>query len=338
MTRPKVRGKWLLFAGITILIAIAVGAVVVWRREAKAVKPAVVAAPPPPAPEGNEISLTGRIRAQKVLVVGASIGGLLENFFVEVGQEVYEGQLLGRIRNGKFESDEEVANAEFEKAQTRLQSLEASQIAARLEASRATADAQRAKAELDRAERVYQRQSMLMREGATPRLQYEKADREYKSAKAEFENLEAVSNAAEDRATTMVKEIERSRQVLNDRAQAMENTKASVGAGEMVAPADGLVIALHGSPGEQVTIEGNRDMVQLAIELTSLEAVVEPPPPALARIKPGLPARIRIAELISEPLVGSVARIDGNQVVVQFLSPNTGIKPGLTAQVTIQLN
>ncbi len=337
MTRPKVLGKWFLFGGITILLAIAAGAVVVWRREAKPVKPVTSVQPAPQAYTGSEISLTGRVRAQRVITVGAPIAGLLENLFVEEGQEVYQGQLLGRIRNGKLESDKEASALELEKAETRLQNLEASQLAARLEASRATAEAQRAKADLDRAERTYQRQSALMKEGATPRLQYEKADRDYNSARTEFENVDAVAKAAEDRVLANGRELDRLRQVAADRAKSTENAKEAVGSGEMTAPADGIVIARRGSPGDQVTIEGDRDMVQIAVDTKSLEVVVEPAPPVLARIRPGLPATVRIAEQIGDQLMGAVAKIDGTQVVVQFLSPNAAIKPGVTAQVTIKL-
>ncbi len=339
MTRPTVRGKWLLFGGITVLVAVAAGAIVVWRQSAKPVKPAApVAVIPPVMFDGNEVSLQGRIRARKVVTVGAPIDGLIDNLFVEEGQEVYEGQLLGRIRNGKLESEQESANLELEKVQGRLQTLEASQLAARLEASRATAEAQRAKSDLDRAERGYQRQASLMKEGATPRLQFEKADRDYKNARTDFENLDAVGRAAEDRVAANAREIDRQRQVLSDRAKATEEAKDAVGEGEMTSPTDGLVIARKGSPGDQVTVGGNTDMVQIAVDTTSLEVVLEPPPPVLARIKPGQMAAVRIAERIGEALAGGVARVEGTQVVVQFLSPSTAIKPGLTAQVTIRLN
>jgi len=87
-----------------------------------------------------------------------------------------------------------------------------------------------------------------------------------------------------------------------------------------------------------VSVDTDREMVQIAVDLTSLEVIVEPPPPILARIKAGQPATIRMAEQIGESLPGGVARIDGTQVIVQFLSPNAAIKPGLTAQVTIKLN
>jgi len=333
-----VLGKWFLFGGIVILLSIAAGAVVVWRRDAKPVKPAPVVQAPAPVFAGTEISLTGRIRAQKIVMVGAPIDGILENLFVEEGQEVYEGQLLGRIRNGKLESDRELARLELEKTEGRLQTLEASQLAARLEASRATAEAQRAKAELDRAERTFQRQSALMKEGATPRLQFEKAEREFASAKTDFENLDAVAKAAEERVVTNGHEVDRLRQVLADRAKSTEQSKEAVGNGEMTSPADGLVLARRGSPGEQVTVDGNRDMVQIAVDTKSLEIVVEPTPPVMARIKVGLPAIVKVAEQIGEQLTGAVARIEGNQAVIQFLSPNVAIKPGLTAQVIIKLN
>jgi hypothetical protein len=80
-----------------------------------------------------------------------------------------------------------------------------------------------------------------------------------------------------------------------------------------------------------------KDLVVIATDLTNMMVIVEPPPPALARIKAGLPAAVRLPELSPDEFPGSVRELRGTQVVVDFTSPAPIVKPGLTAQVKIKL-
>jgi multidrug resistance efflux pump len=80
-----------------------------------------------------------------------------------------------------------------------------------------------------------------------------------------------------------------------------------------------------------------KDLFQIAVELSSLEVVVEPEPPVLERIRPGQEAVIQVAEIPGEGLPGKVREIKSGQVVVEFVSPSPAVQPGLTAQVRIKL-
>ena len=334
---PKIRGKWLLFAGVTILAAVAAGSIAVWRQQMKP-KPAAVQAPKPAADEWTapEVSLTGRIQAQKVIPVPVPIEGTIEAFHVEVDQDVFEGQLLARIHNTKLAANLEQTTAEMEQAQTRVQNTEASITAARLEASRAAADASRSSSEYDRAEKTWQRQQMLYREGATARLAYEKAERDYTALKEERENKSTLARQMDERVQGLNRDLDVYRRMLDQRSQSLEHAKADVAAAEVHSPVDGVVVARRGEPGEDVTPDIT-DLFQVATELSSLEIILNPTPAQLKRIRPGQPVSIHVAEMPGESLQGTVKAVSGGQAIVEFASPSTLIKPGLSAQVTIKL-
>ena len=161
------RGKWILFGGIVLFTAIGLGALSWWKREhAEKPKPAA----PAELPAGTELSFSGQIQALKTESIAAPISGILEEFPVRPGDEIAEGQVLGRIKNDPLEEAEKEAALEFEHAQDKITTLQSGILAARLEASRAEADATRARLDFEKAERVYQRQAMLVKEGATPHL------------------------------------------------------------------------------------------------------------------------------------------------------------------------
>lgn len=333
------RRRWLLAGGVSILIAggaVAYG--VVWRHQREetrarqqAVKQAAAAAQSP-----SEIVLPGKIQAKQTVAVAAPIEGTLDRYLVDVGDEVFEGEVLAHIKNEKLESAEANAQSDAERMHTKMVDLESALIAGRLEASRARADATRAKAEYDRTEKIYLRQKMLVGEGATPRLVFEKAERDYQIAKADYEGQEALAKKAEDRVATLTKDIELSKAVMAAKDQDLEDTKAQVASGDVRSPVNGVLVGRRGGPGDTVN-PGMRDLLQIAVDLSSLEVVVDPDPRSASRIRQGQAALVQVAES-PEAIQGTVREIKTGRVFIDFASPSPAIKPGLTAQVKFKLS
>lgn len=332
------RGKWLLLAASAVLVAAAAGAIAVWRQDRAEQRVAEQAKPvAPPRPTG-EINLTGRIRAQHVTYVEANVSGKVQEFLADVGQEVYEGQLLARISNQGLEANREFAQQAAANVQERINKIEATIISARLEASRARADASRARTEFDRQDKLYRRQKMLYGEGATPRLTYEKTEREFDNARTEFESLDQLAKQAEDRITMLMNDLETAKRALEDKNSELENASEDVRGAEVRSPVTGTVVARHGVAGDE--IEGGSHSAQLfdiTTDISALEAVLEPEPPVLARLRPEMPALVILAD-VPEPLNGSIQKIEGSQVIVAFSSPNSLVRPGMSAQVRLRLD
>ena len=331
------QGKWLLAGGVAIFAAVAAGAVA-WFRAQQQPKPA--AQPPAAAqaavPAGDEFSGEGKIQAIHIVPVKAPVDGVVEELFAEIGAEVYEGQLLARIRNGKFDMALETATADAEKVKTRVNSLEGSIIAARLEASRAEAEAARVREALEKAERAFQRQQMLLREGATPRLTFEKAEKDFEQAKADAEAQLGAAKSAADRVESLQKDIDLIRRQLDEKNADLEDAQKQASAGEVHSPVDGVVIARKASAGESAN-PALEDFIQIAVKLNELQVALDPPPPVLAKVKVGQQAMVRVAES-NEELPAKVREVKAGQVFVEFSSPNpAAIKPGLTALVRIKL-
>ena len=329
----------MMFGGITLLVAVSAGALAVWRQASKPmpVKPApVVQAAPPVKVEPTELSITGQISAQKVVNVPATADGVIETFAVDAGENVFEGQLLARIKNVKVASAMEMAASDAQKAETRVKETEAAIVAARLEASRAHADASRAKSELDRAEKAYTRQKLLYAEGATPRLVYEKAEHDYAALKDEAESKSALAQQSEDHGAQLSRDLELYKRASNDRNNTMEQANGKSAGGEVRSPCDGLILTRKSKQGAEVS-RAMDDLFTIATAMSAMEVILEPTPPQLARIHAGQAAAIHLIGVKSETIEGAVREVKGNQVIVDFISPTPLIKPGLTAQVTIKL-
>jgi multidrug resistance efflux pump len=336
MQQPRIRGKWVLFATAVILLAIAAGAVsVVWRERFKP-KPKPQPAASVTIFSGSEISLSGKVQALHVVTVPAPIDGKIEMFHVDDGQEVSQGQLLAQIASESLNAAQEAAAHELEQIQSRVNTLESSIIAARLEASRAAANASRANTEFDRADKAYQRQKTLLSAGATPKLAYEKAEKEYLTARSEADTLAAVAKQAEDRVGAMKADLDGARKTLDEKTEALDNVKGELAAGEVRSPVDGIIVGRRGDAGDSVD-RSMKDFFQIATDLNLLAVMVEPQPAVLARIRPGQGALITVAEVPNENLSGVVKTAADGKVTVEFTSPTSLIRPGVSAQVTIKL-
>jgi multidrug resistance efflux pump len=319
-----------------VLAAVAAGAFKLWwnerpRQGASATKKAPVAVAVP-----DSVTRTGTIQAQHVTLVGAPVEGAVEEFFADVGQEVYEGQLLARIGDTGLETAREKARAEAEHAAARLSRLEGDLSAARLEASRASANRTRARAELERTRRIHQRQQLLHGEGATPRLTFERAEREFASAEDDAKSRDEVARVADDRVASLVKTIDAARRVLEDKNRELEDAQARIEAGQLHAPVDGIVVGRRGQPGDAVNRDV-KDLFQIAVDLGLLSVVLAPEPDVAAALRPGMPAAIQIAELGGESLPGAVTSVADGKVSVEFTSPTPLIKPGMSASVRVRI-
>jgi HlyD family secretion protein len=331
----NVRGRWLLFGGTAILVAIGAGAITLLRHRG-AVIPANPASLPTGARFGGPtIALPGRIEAVEVVAVPVPFDGRIQSLLVNVGQDVSEGDLLAEIRSSDLLSQKEISTAELNRLTNRVSTLESNLIAARLEAARARETAGVARNALEDAQKVLLRQQMLYSKGAAARQTVERYQAAVDSAKENYEGLQKLAGMAEARVADLTRDLEAQQQAATEKSKELEDATGEVASGDVRSPVDGYVVARKGQVGDEVTIDV-QDLYQIAVNVAQLKAVLEPPPPALEQIRPGQDAILQIAEL-SDGIETTVTEVRDGQVIIDFTSPNPVIKPGMTAQVVIKL-
>ena len=293
-------------------------------------KPAPGPVPPPPTPA--EVNLVGPVKPRNIAAVAAPIEGVLESWFVEPGQEVYKDQLLGRIRSPQLDAAVQQAQFELDQAVSRIEIQKGEVLAAKLEVSRAEADQSRAHNDVDQTEKNYNRQKGLWDAGATPRLAYEKAEREFKDAKAALERVDATSKRAADHVEAVSRDLEAANQSVIEKTQAVERAKAALTSGDLHSPDDGLVISHKGNPGDPVD-PSMKDLVQIATDLTSWQVMLPVATSISARVHAGQTLTVHVGE---DDFPGIVREMTDSGVLVDFTSPNPITKLDLTAQVRIK--
>jgi HlyD family secretion protein len=298
-----------------------------WRKPAPA-KPAAVVST---IFEGPEITLTGRLQAQKIEAVDAPIAGILDQWFVEGGHEVYENQLVGRIRNADLDNAVQQAQSALDRDEIRISQLDAQTVNARLEVSRTTAEQIRAHNDLDRIEKVYQRYKNLMDAGAIARLTFEKTEADYIAARADAERREVSAKDAQDKLASLQRDSEEAKGAVAEQTAALAKAKDAVAEGDLHSPADGVVLARKVHQGDQVE-DSAKALLTVATELTKLAVSVTPDPAVLARIHAGEHAFVHMDD---GEFPGVVKEVRGTEVIIEFGSEKPVTKLGGAAQVRI---
>ncbi|MBY0503304.1 MAG: HlyD family efflux transporter periplasmic adaptor subunit [Bryobacteraceae bacterium] len=331
------KGKWLLLGGVLVMLA-ATGAAVWYARPPSATDTKAKAEPVAevPAQANGELSLSGRVQATKLVQVLAPVDGVLEELRVKEGEDVAEGQLMARVKNAALDLGHEQAGQQVEALQSKVNNLEASLIAARLEAQRTRADADARKGQLEAARKEFDRQAMLMKEGATPRNKFEKSKTDYENGLVEFEAKDNLARQASDRVESLTRSIDDAKKALAEQSAEWEDAKAGLNSAEIHAPADGVVVKVSKQNGEALD-KRVTEVFQIAVDLTAMEAVVSLNADELKLVKPGMAGVIFLVEAGNEPIPATVREIKANEAFLDFKSPNPAVRPGLIAQVRIPL-
>ncbi len=328
------RVRWLWIPALMVVMIGVAGLLVIRKRRLEASAPpraqaALIQQQP-------EISLSGVIRPRNVQNVGATVSGNIEAFMVNVGDEVFQGQTLARVGTAGLESDRETAANAVQAAEQQVSTAEAAVNAARLESSRADADAQRSRMALDRVDKVYSRQKTLHAAGATPRIVYEKAQKDYEAAAAEYEAMRKAAQASGEILKSATERLESAKKLLEDKSHELELVQGAYQAGEIQSPVDGLVVSRKGEVGKPAQEVGDA-LFTIATDIYALEVAVEPAADVLKRMYPGQAALIAVLDVQAGGIPGTVREIKGPQAIVEFNSTIPAIRPGMRAEVRLKM-
>lgn len=320
-----------LFGGLSVAVLLLAGIVFSVRRPpAPKAAPAPVSAPAAPAAP-KEIEVSGHMEAVHTVPVSVGIAGEVDSFSADVGQDVFEGQILARISNQGLETGRDSVQRALQAAEQKLSTIDTTISAARLEAVRAHDDALRAQEELSKASKAYDRQKLLHGAGATPRLQYEKSMTDYEAAQHDVEGTVDMAKRADQRVQDLIKESDQLKKTIEDKRKELEEAQAALAAAEVHAPVSGVVVARQGEIGDTLTQQQAAALFKIATDIGTLEAVFAPDP----QMKKGDKVAVSFAEVPGDPLVGVIREIKNGEARAEVTSANPAIRPGMECKVRL---
>ncbi len=326
------RGKWLLISAAAVLAGAGAAALSLhWKsRTATPLRKTGAAL----IQTSSEVTLSGKLRPQHVTTVKADVDGNIDAFLVDVGEDVFTGEVLARIGGSGLDSQRDAATAAVTAAEGKVAQAESVVANARLEASRADADQQRARTEMEKARAVYERQQTLNQAGATPRLTWEKAQHDYQGAQQEYDVMDKAARLSDGQVQAALNDLSAAQKALQDRNQELEAAQNNLQSTEVRAPVDGTLVARNGQVGDAA----GPDLFEIATDMFALEVTVQPEPQVLQHLRPGQAALVLIPDLQSAGFPGQIREIDGADVVVDFDCGLPAVRPGMAVDVHLKLD
>jgi HlyD family secretion protein len=254
----------------------------------------------------DAVGATGTLEAVTTVQVGTQVSGRIQDLYADFNSIVRRGQVIARLDPSLFEAQVEQARANLVRSQAEVERL------------RVSLDDARSK--LIRAEGLAQRQLI-------PATELENAQVNVRSIEAQLRSVQAQVTQAE--ASLHQNEV---------------NLRHTV----IQAPIDGIVISRNVDVGQTVAASMQAPVLFiLAADLTKMKVNASVDEADVGRIRPGQRVRFRVDAFPLDEFTGQVLQVRLQPAVVQNVvtyatvidvpNPDLRLKPGMTANVTIEV-
>jgi HlyD family secretion protein len=300
----KTRGQQLVVAGV-LIGTVGSGYAVFTSRET-AEPPTFVTAPVTRGDIVDSISATGTLQAVTSVQVGTQVSGTIESLYADFNAIVRRGQVLARLDRSLFDTQIEQGRANLIRAEADVERLRVA--------------AEDARAKLVRAQTLWAQQLL-------PRADFDAAEVAVRSAEAQVRSAEA--------------------QVVQARA-ALRQSEVNLQNAVITAPIDGIVLARNVDVGQTVAASMQAPtLFVLAADLTRMQVMASLDESDIGRIAAGQSVTFRVDAHADRTFDGVVAQVRlqpqtvqnvvSYSVVIDSSNPDLALKPGMTANVTIEV-
>ncbi|HET7698532.1 MAG TPA: efflux RND transporter periplasmic adaptor subunit [Vicinamibacterales bacterium] len=252
------------------------------------------------------VGATGTLQAVTTVTVGTQVSGIVQELYADFNSIVKKGQVVARLDPSILQTQVETAKANLNNAMANLE---------------------RQKVTLDDARQKLARARELSARQLATKVDLENAELNVKTAEAQLKSTE--SSIVQAKAAVNKAEVDLDHTVIT-------------------APIDGIVIKRSVDRGQTVAASMSApELFIIAADLTAMQVNASIDESDVGRMRPGQAVSFRVDAYPNETFHGSVKQVRLNPVTVQNVvtystvidvpNPELKLKPGMTAQVTIEI-
>ncbi len=311
-----------------------------------------------------KVSASGEIRAKEFVDLQSEIAGLITELPVHEGDKVQKGDVLLRIDPIQTEAETQSSRAQHEGAVADARGQEFQIMNAEADLAKQEASLRSARAELDQAENNYsrmqssfKRKQQLHEEGLISREDYEMAQNDVKSAKAQLEvarakvaqmetQIQVSKNNIQQMKSSYAAAASRVRSMAANLTRASDQLKKTT----LYSPLTGVITQLLVEKGERAVpgIMSNPQATLMTIaDLSVIQAELKVDETDVVNLALGNKAQIKVDALPDLVFEGEVAEIGNSpiktaatgqqqqeakdfKVIVTLTSPSRKLRPGMS--------
>jgi len=259
----------------------------------------------------EQVSASGKVFPETEVKISSDISGEIVALFVEEGDTVKSGQLLGRIDADTYQAQVQRSQASVSNARAQVANSEAG--ITRAEAILTQSEAQRDQimAQAVNTRIIHARNKELFDEGII-------SSADFDNSTSTLDGIEANLKSAEATIASNRANLEAARQTVNAAEFNVKSAQATLGEvnttlrrTNIVAPIDGIISRLDVEQGERVvgTLQmAGTEMMRVA-DLSMIEVQVDVSENDVLRVNVGDPAEIEVDAYLDENFTGYVTEI-----------------------------
>src|SRR5262245_7319320 len=291
---------------VVVLALAAAGGYAYYRYKQKPTPPTITSARVTRGDLAETVGATGTLQAVTTVQVGTQVSGNIQELNADFNSLVRKGQVLARL-------DPSLIQSQIEQARANL--------------IRAEADLERLRVALEDARTKLVRARELSQKKLIAQTELEAAEVAVRSSEAQLRSQQAA--VTQSQASLKQNEVNLAHTVIES-------------------PIDGLVISRNVDVGQTVAASMSAPtLFVLAADLTKMQVLASLDESDVGRIRPGQTVRFRVDAFPTEEFVGNVTQVRLQpttvqnvvtyQTVIDVPNPELKLKPGMTANVNIEI-
>ncbi len=295
-----------LITAIVVIAILAAAAVAVYSYRKKGPEVQVTTAPVSQGDIVQVVGATGTIEAVQTVQVGTQVSGIVQELRADFNSIVKKGQLIAKLDPSSIQTQIEQARANLIRAQADLE-----------------------------------RQKVALEDAKTKAKRTEELAAKKLVAQSELDTVIVNVKSAEAQLRSQLASITQAEASLNQNQVNLQHT-------EIYSPIDGIVISRNVDVGQTVAASMQAPtLFILAADLTKMQVRASVDESDVGLIRPGQQVRFRVDAYPAQDFIGTVAQVRLQPVVSQNVvtyvtvidvpNPDLKLKPGMTANVTIEI-
>ncbi len=259
----------------------------------------------------EQVSASGKVFPETEVKISSDISGEIVELFVEEGDTVKAGQLLGRIDADTYQAQVQRSQASVSNARAQVANSEAGITRAEAILKQSQAQRDQIMAQVVNTRAIHTRNKELFDEGVISAADFE-------NSTSTLDGIEANLASAEATISSNRANLEAARQSVKAAEFNVKSAQATLGEvntslrrTNIVAPMDGIISRLDVEQGERVvgTLQmAGTEMMRVA-DLSTIEVQVDVSENDVLRVNVGDPAEIEVDAYLDENFTGYVTEI-----------------------------
>lgn len=290
----KVSKKTAIKWGVAAIVVLLLGIFAYQQLKPKAAEPNYLTAKAEIGDIENNVMASGKVKALNTVEVGAQVSGEVKKLYVDIGDQVQQGDLIAQIDQVTQRNALDNQQATLEQSAAALQSARAEALSRQASLKSAYADLASRQSELKQAQSDFARLKSLVEIDAISQQEYDTQATAVQTAKAAVDNARAAIDTAKAAIVTANADISSQQAELRKSQTNVNTAQQDLGYTTIRAPMSGTVVSITTEQGSTVNANQTAPTIVTLADLSTVRINAQISEADVINVQAGMPVYFNI--------------------------------------------